>query len=606
MDILLVGLLYTFLENNQSGGTGDKRGSKEIHYKTKPMGSTSSRFSKGTKARKDRTADKLRKARNMNNTTPATARPPATGTPPVAPGPAPDLGQIYFENNSPYPMVRNFKEAVECAYYNMTIKGRNVRILFLCEYHNIPSAEDIGKDVFENGRNYRNMYKRPNTTSVTNQYINELNRALTNDHECLDVYAEERFTGNTMLRNDAVNVSFPPQIGTGKPTKGHARSMLYAYASYAPPAATRGETRNLLIRPGRRDHLYDMRHLGTSKRRPGETRASYKARIRDAHRCIPVYNCGKASVSFSTLTIDEFIAMYYGIGPRSNNNETPSAEVENKWRNIQTNLESFFFLKQGHPDGPEHPQFYAGPLPPTAGLEYMKKLRLRNRKNLKEFMTQHGLPIDFILFVMRVVLVGSQRFTNQQRTEKKFKKINTQDMGNTPANGFAVEAFADLAGFFRMFRVFDTNKHQGNNSISATLAPTDPCKNQGNQKNIVWISHLKHAIRTMQMIAMVFNKLPDYQGGEYKDTILKKVKELQKVTNDARQGKPTTVPNGIFYRTKPDGSTIFNDYDDFHTLDGNGSPPGMDLSFHGSPFFNKDAVLIEADSDDSDDSDMDL
>lgn len=420
-----------------------------------------------------------------------------------------------------YPVVSQFKEAVECAYYDMRLpSGRDVRILFLGEYHEVPSAEDMGVS------GNRPFIRRPNTESETVKYLHVLNLALTADGRCLDVYAEDRFRRNTMARANAGTV----QLGGS-----HARSMLYSY--------TDPQTRFDGVR-GRRSHFYDQREMATM--------------AGGSQQCIPTYGCnGRTSTVFS---VDEYIAMYYGIGPHTTNGGEPDQQLSGKWMAAKRDVER------------------SGSGEVAADLAYMKKLRLRNRLGLRGFLNANpSVSQDKIMYVMRVIVAGAGRF-RKPPLRTFTKTVPTQGIGATPVGGMVVEAFADLAGFFRMFRVFDASKHPA----------TGACQSSGAQTDIVWLSHMGHSMRAMQLIAMVFGELPTYQDGELKDTILSCTKALKDVADRYDSGRPVPdVPYGQLYRTDL-GGDIIGSLDDgiHHSLDTNGNPTHtLTLSNNGTPFF---------------------
>ncbi len=100
------------------------------------------------------------------------------------------------------------------------------------------------------------------------------------------------------------------------------------------------------------------------------------------------------------------------------------------------------------------------------------------------FMQQHRVSMKTLAPVLKAVL---------RRSERGYA------IGRIYGN-FGFEAINDIYSFFRMFRTFDEYKPSDYNK---------PCQS-GIQKNIIYISHLEHALNIIYMIQHIFGILPKH------------------------------------------------------------------------------------------------
>lgn len=378
-----------------------------------------------------------------------------------------------------FPKIGRFIEACHIAYYDLVLNGRPTRILLLAEFHELPSKEDAGQ-----GPDVR----VPRTRSQALVYADKLRRALKTDGRCLDVYLEDRFRLNTMERRDAGDVAI--MTGGNVTHKGpygpgeHARSMLYTWGSYTddPKWAI----------PHRRMHNYDYREL------PGDTIAPDElfATSRELRDQVGWFRRLFTSGPIQGLTVDEYLAMYIGVGPQSTADGRPNAALRGKW------MSAVNAVRTAYPHWPA-----------PAGLDYMRKIRLRYRKAFSEFQRSNPQRRDMerVLFALRVVVLQAARGLNVWGGDDDHiytgddMLVRSDAMGTTLVHELATEAFADIAGFFRMFRVFDSTKHPARGTCATT----------GAQHNVLWVSHIAHATRLMVLIALVFGQTPLYQDGQH-------------------------------------------------------------------------------------------
>ena len=453
----------------------------------------------------------------------------------------------------PFPKVKCFVEGMSCAYYEMPLVVNSLitkRILMLGESHDIPSGEDVGLTKASDTNAERSFTRRQGCTSQLNDYLDKLNCALTNDNRCLDVYYERpfsdptrqiasdrslgsldrirwsgpwsgpasaftpRWSGPVVTTVPGFRPDKPPVLDSaqkkartviGRPAYGkHARSMLYSYFP-------RGQTRLV----GRRSHAYDMRRLRNS---PREWLPGYDGK--------PGAD-GKVDIGTTEFTVDEYIAMYYGIGPRAQHVTSiggPDLALITKWLSVQL----------------------ADTSTTVSSMPYMRNLRSRHRKNLNEFMKNYKIQTNntkFILDVIRVSVFQATRFIDLRcKMEKMRIETNMDRIGMTRVNGYALEAFADLYGFFRMFRLFDKSKNSNNNHNQGI------CKDIGYQLNNVTVSHYSHQVRLMILIAMVFDVAPIYMAGMYKNPIMKIVDHMRLQGKIMRnRSYNLQIPNGQLY-----------------------------------------------------------
>ncbi len=503
-----------------------------------------------------------------------------SGTEPQIPSPDP----------SKYPTLAGHDEHMLVVYYEFMVGGRKKHILYLGETHETPSLEDIGdipmkpdnlymtscdgSKIDENGaciHKSRSGLVATNETSKTNDYLDALNRVLSSEHRCLDVYAEDPYKNKPNRRTpvqatkwekvseqdisfennydfdlDAFDLDAFDMTGNGrKPqTGGHARSALYAYTN---------EPHYLDVNVDTHEISYNASLENAWRNRMGDSATTYKAPINrlipgrrshkydqrtDYWKCVPGYNCDPSWKKH--FTIDQLLALYLGIGPE--------ASGGNPLKSVESHYMKLFNISHTDDGQACNPR-----VAKCVNLQDFNNLRKVFKKTFHEFQTCHpsGRNEKFVLFALRQAVFRAQRgFGDPTRYS---------DIGSTVVDGFAIEAFADIYGFLRMMRRFDPNKRS--NVVT--------CGNIGFQDNVVWLSHWGHCITSMLLLATFFNAKPmfvhvssfggdrNYFYGEKR--LVECIQEAIDIRTAVLQGGDPVIPSDGL--TNADGSAFRMEYD---------------------------------------------
>ena len=286
-------------------------------------------------------------------------------TGPANAGPEHAVTTTIYPDNAMFGSMGGLVEAVHVAYYEFITSSGPKRILMLGELHETKSLEHQTVDV---------RVKNPARNSQVVDYLDRLSEALAIDGRCLDVYVEYRFK-SPKDRQEVGLVDMRARLN--QRGGAHGRSMLRAYLSSGKvrpgidAAAAAREKRN------RRNHRYDMRNLG------GAYEKNY---------CIPNYGCS-GSHSDDVMTVDDYIAMYLGIGPQSQGGK-PLPAVVAKWNQLRAR---------------EATRTTRGKPPADEG--YMNMLRRRYRKAFSDFQraTTQGQNMAHMLFAIRLAVLQGSR-----------------------------------------------------------------------------------------------------------------------------------------------------------------------------------------------------
>lgn len=350
------------------------------------------------------------------------------------------------------------KELVSAIYYD--IPKFNMRILLLGEYHEQPCS------------------------NVISSYVEDLRDSLDTRGECLDYYMEYRFeaikpAGHTYIPSVAGGGGM--LTGIREYLSGHLEPGLRTHFSDA-RSIVRSIPANILKLPfgfplyksigsDMRDLVEHLTTVLVAAGGPVETLEALRF-IRNKHL---------------SYTPQELIAFYYGIGPHATRSGNPRRSLRERYKKDLDKIELALtaVLKYINDNANVHidDMWVQYKLSFTMTLKELAVVRSRSRKTLKEFIRRHKhiCPPKKLFKAMQATIVWASR-----------------TVGPGPRlSGWAIEAFADIYTFLRMFRFFDVSHPGGNN-----------CEDIGHQRNVVYHSHVCHSINVALLIRLVFGIQP--------------------------------------------------------------------------------------------------
>ena len=186
-------------------------------------------------------------------------------------------------------------------------------------------------------------------------------------------------------------------------------------------------------------------------------------------RTLPGYCQNVEDIGFN---VHELIALYYGIGPESHDGE-PNKTLASKAKIYLQKAEDNPYIRIK-----------------SISYDNLSVLRSKLNKTLLEWKKSNIKSFNVLYLAMAACIIHASRG------------------GATESlRAHVVEAFADIYTFLRMFRTFDMGKERA----------IYHCKT-GDQKNIVYVSHVGHSISVALLIYMVYNVLPEIHYDDTGDT----------------------------------------------------------------------------------------
>ena len=376
---------------------------------------------------------------------------------------------VYAINHAVPAFPSSTNELVSAIYYD--IPKFNVRILLLGEYHEQPC------------------------NNVISNYVEALRDSLNTRGECLDYYLESTFgaiepAGHTYIPSIAGGGCLGNAIRTYIPKQGRrvhfsdARDKIRritlphkpitSYIFNFPLYSTQFMSSNL-----RQLMLSTLTELENQSNPPIEKVDALKF----------------AQKTYLSYNPQELLAFYYGIGPHATRSGNTKLHLRNRYRkdveNMNIALETVIEYLDTHTGIHIDDAWVEHKMAFIMTLEDLAVVRSRSRKTLKEFIQRHRhtCPPKKLFKAMQATIIWASRF-----------------VGHGPSlSKFSIEAMADIYAFLRMFRFFDVTKVQ---RVPVGHPALNNCVGIGNQRTVIYHSHVAHSIHVALLIRLVFGIEP--------------------------------------------------------------------------------------------------